>query len=203
MNLHELEKLGSYWINSWFNIFDIDNFSVCVCVCVCVCVTGHQSLECVQIMRWWTSNIVQWPIRNLGYVTYCYTAIIDPTHPLPLPPNILPGEADPSWPKTPSTNVHILSTQDHLNTRASPVSVPEYRYVCASYSPVSTSNPPTHPLPCHRHTCRIPVAATTLPLPQYILTSTSAVSLLPPVSTKDPPPPLVTRPPRAYHKYRP
>ena len=38
------------------------------CVCVCVCVTGHQSLECVWIMSWWSSNLLQWPIRNLGSI---------------------------------------------------------------------------------------------------------------------------------------
>ena len=35
---------------------------------VCVCVTGYQSLECVQIMRWWSSNLGQRPLWNLGSV---------------------------------------------------------------------------------------------------------------------------------------
>ena len=28
-----------------------------LCVCVCVCVNGHESVECVQNMRWWSSNL--------------------------------------------------------------------------------------------------------------------------------------------------
>ena len=32
---------------------------VCVCMCLCVCVTDHWSVECVQIMRWWSSNLRQ------------------------------------------------------------------------------------------------------------------------------------------------
>ena len=26
---------------------------------LCVCVAGHQSVDCVQIMRWWSSNLGQ------------------------------------------------------------------------------------------------------------------------------------------------
>ena len=29
--------------------------------CLCVCVAKHQPVECVQIMRWWSSNLRNWP----------------------------------------------------------------------------------------------------------------------------------------------
>ena len=46
------------------------------CLCVCVCVTVRQSVECVQIMRCCSSNLGQWPLRNLGYVSYCYVIFL-------------------------------------------------------------------------------------------------------------------------------
>ena len=38
-------------------------------------VSGHQPVECVQNMRWWSSNLRQWPLLNLGSVAYCYLLV--------------------------------------------------------------------------------------------------------------------------------
>ena len=97
----------------------------------CVCVTGHQSVECVQIMEWWSSNLGQWPLPNLVSVAYYYVFILF----LPRPPfpssDVLPGgEAPTSCPNKPSTNVRIISTQYHPPTWESTVSVPAYHLKC-------------------------------------------------------------------------
>ena len=42
--------------------------------CISVCVTGHWSVRYIWIMRWWCSNLGQWPLQNLGSVDYCYIA---------------------------------------------------------------------------------------------------------------------------------
>ena len=44
-----------------------------------MCVTSHQSVECVQIMRWLSSNLGEWPLWNLGSVAYCYVLYL--SHP--------------------------------------------------------------------------------------------------------------------------
>ena len=114
---------------------------------MCVCVTGHRSVECVQNMRWWISNLRQWPLWNLGSVYYCYIAILDPTCTLLLISDVLPGEAYPSYPDTPFINIRLVFAQDHPLTWESPISVPEYWYSHASPSPVAACNPPLPPLP--------------------------------------------------------
>ena len=46
----------------------------------CVCVSGNQPVECVQIMRRWSSNLGQGPLKSLGSVTNCYI-LVYLTHP--------------------------------------------------------------------------------------------------------------------------
>ena len=83
---------------------------------LCVCVTGHQSVDCVRIMRWWISNFRQLPLPHLVSVAYCYIAILDPPRP-PFPlSDVLTGGGAPSWPNTPSTDVLLVSAQDHPPT---------------------------------------------------------------------------------------
>ena len=56
-----------------------------------MCVTGHQYVGCVQIMRWWSYNSRQWPLRNLGSVAYCNIFIlVTPRPPLPLSDVVTP-----------------------------------------------------------------------------------------------------------------
>ena len=40
---------------------------------MCGCVTGHRLVEYVQIIRWWSSNLGQWPLQNLGSVAMLNT----------------------------------------------------------------------------------------------------------------------------------
>ena len=42
---------------------------------MCVCVSSHQTVECVQIMRWWSSNLIQGRLRSLGSVANCYVLV--------------------------------------------------------------------------------------------------------------------------------
>ena len=68
---------------------------------MCVCATGHSSMVYVQIRMWWSSNLGQKPLHNLGSVDYCYAYILEPPHLLFPPSNVLLGVAYPSCPKTP------------------------------------------------------------------------------------------------------
>ena len=108
--------------------------------------TGHRTVGYVQIMRWWSSNLRQRPLQNLGSVAYCYIFSIDLPFPLFLPSDALTGGAAPSCPETPSTNVRIFSAQNHPPTWASPVSFPAYQFSrplpYPSLSVLSPSNPP-------------------------------------------------------------
>ena len=67
----------------------------------CVCVTGHQSVECVQIMRWWISNLRKLLLHNLGSVASCYVFILVLPHPPFLPSNFLTRGSAPYRPNTP------------------------------------------------------------------------------------------------------
>ena len=74
----ESKKLRQYiWFDStivfWSNQIQEFNSSHIIILCVCVCVTGHRSVEYVQIMRWWSSNLGQWPLQNLGSVDMLIT----------------------------------------------------------------------------------------------------------------------------------
>ena len=101
---------------------------------ICVCVTGHLYVDCVQIIMRCISNLRQWPLWNLGFIAYFYIAILDPPRPLLLRSDVLLGGISPYFPDTISTDVYIVSTQDHLPIWASPVSVPSYkRVVCLLY----------------------------------------------------------------------
>ena len=95
---------------------------------MCVCITGHWSVECIWIMRRWSSNLGNLPLWNLGSVTYCYIAILDPPHPLLSTSDLLSGVSAPSYPDIPSNNVSLVSAQNNPPTRASPISIPEYWY---------------------------------------------------------------------------
>ena len=72
-----------------------------ICVCACVCVTGNQSMECFQIMRWWSSNLEQWTLWKLVYVVYWYIFILVPSHPPFTPHDVLPGGGRPLLPQHP------------------------------------------------------------------------------------------------------
>ena len=76
---------------------------VCMCVCVSVgaCVAGHQSMDCVQIIRWWSSNLGKRPLRNLRYVTNCYIFILVPLYPSFLLTDALLGGVTPLLPRQP------------------------------------------------------------------------------------------------------
>ena len=50
-------------------------------LCVCVFVVGHQTAECVLIMRWWSSKLGQWPLQNLGSVANYYVLFTCPAPP--------------------------------------------------------------------------------------------------------------------------
>ena len=50
---------------------------------------------------------------DLGSVYYCYIANIEPPLPLLPPPDVLPGGAALSCPDTPSTDIRLVSAQDH------------------------------------------------------------------------------------------
>ena len=67
--------------------------------CKYVCVPVNQYVECFVIMRWWISNLGQWPLQNLGSVTYCYVSILELTHPLLLLSDLLPGGGCPLLPR--------------------------------------------------------------------------------------------------------
>ena len=60
-----------------FSLIPVHCLSICVCVCVCVyvCVAGHQPVECVQIMRWWISNLGHGPLWSLDSVINCYILV--------------------------------------------------------------------------------------------------------------------------------
>ena len=48
------------WFLTWR--FKHARNSVRACTCVCVCIPGHECVKYVQIMRWWCSNLGQWPL---------------------------------------------------------------------------------------------------------------------------------------------
>ena len=140
-------------------------------LCVCVCADGHQPVDCVQIMRWWISNLGQGLLRSLGSVDNCYIHVYLFTWPDPptLPTSWflsgVRGRASPLFPETPTTNVsshsiifpHCINLSPSHNTDASHHD-PTPRFL--------SSPPPTLPRSCHAY--RIPVAAAPLPLPKSI-----------------------------------
>ena len=81
-----------------------------------VCVTGYRSMGYVWIMRWCISNLVQWPLRNLVSVAYCYIFILDPPHPLFPTSDFLLEESATSFPDTSSIEARRVSAQYHLPT---------------------------------------------------------------------------------------
>ena len=119
---------------------------VCVCVCVCLCVTNHQSMGCVQIMRWWSSNLGQCPLRNLGSIAYCYLFILVQSCLPFLPYNVLPGGSSPFCPNTSSTDVRRVSAHDHPPTWASSISIPAYQCSMPRPYPLLSVTPPSDPL---------------------------------------------------------
>ena len=117
---------------------------------MCVfCVAGYRSVECVRIMRWWSSNFVQWTLQNLGSVDYSHIAILEP--PCFSSRRLIyfrGGDLPPSLSSPPPTSVfylyriiHLpgrhLSPSHHTNT---PVPLPD-----PSLSVTSPSSPPSLP----------------------------------------------------------
>ena len=153
-------------------------------VCVCVCVAGHQPAECVQIMRWWISNLGQGPLRSIKSVAnfYVFVYLTRPSLSSRFLISFLGGAA-PTGPDTPTTDVsphriirppgrHLSLSQNTDASRHDP-------------TPCCPCSPPPN-LPCYRHTCRIPVTTITLPLPKSLPPWPSAGSLLPSASTMAP-----------------
>ena len=124
----------------------------------CVGVAGHQTVYCVQIMRWWSSILLQRPLQNLGSIYNCYVFVYLTRPALSSCLLISFRGSSPSLPNTPHHG--RVSTQDHTPTWASPVSVPEYQCLPPhSYSALSVLPPsdPSSLLPhlpdsCHRRT---------------------------------------------------
>ena len=132
-----------------------------------------------------------------GYIDYFYIAyLLNPSHPFFLPSDVRPGDAYHSCPATPVINFRPVSARDHPPTRASPVSVPEYRKTFAHLPltyPFQSLTPPPLPLPLHKF--RIPVATAPFLPPKSLLTWNSVIVQLPHFVTMAPgaPPPLVAR----------
>ena len=97
----------------------------------------------VRVVRWWSSNLGQLPLQNLGSVAYCYVFILYPPRPHFPPSNVLPEGVAPSCLDTPSTGVRHVSTQDHMPE--SPVSVPEYLCFWPLPYPSISVLPPSDP----------------------------------------------------------
>ena len=105
--------------------------------CNSVCVTGHWYVRYVWIMRWWCSNLIQWPLRNLGSIAYCYIAYFW-TCPPPPPDDWCPYRKSSHYCFTsPSTNNLPVTAWDRPPTQASPVSVSAYREHLAAPSTVA------------------------------------------------------------------
>ena len=113
---------------------------------MCVCVIGHRYVGYFRIMRWWSSNLGQWPLHNLGSVAYCYLFILDPPRPVFPPSNVLLGGGRTLLPQYPSTDVHRFSAQYHPPNLVSPVSVPVYRCSWPSPYPFLSVLSPSNPL---------------------------------------------------------
>ena len=61
------------------NLFGV-SFIYSLQLCVYVCLAGHQPVECVQIMGWWSSNLRQGSLCCLVSVGNCYV-LFYLTHP--------------------------------------------------------------------------------------------------------------------------
>ena len=84
---------------------------------------------------------------DLGSVANFYVAVLLSTAPPFLPAAWCPpGGATRSCPFPIFIGDHIVPTQDHLTTRASPISVPAYQFPSPPESESATSSPPL-PLP--------------------------------------------------------
>ena len=149
---------------------------------MCVCVTGHRYVSYVRFMRWWSSNLGQKPLHNLGNVAYCCVFILDPPRPLFPPSNVLLGGEDPSCPDTPSSGVNRLSSQIIRPTERH-LSLSQYTGVpglaLTLFCPCSP--PPTLSFSCHAF--RIPAALAPLSPTKSFLLCPSDDCQLPPVST--------------------
>ena len=146
---------------------------------VCVCVSGYQSVECIQIMMWWSSNLGKWTLRHLGYVAYCYTFILVPPRLSFLPPDVLTEGASPSSlkPPPPTSGVDLQRIFPSPGCHLSPS---QHTYVpCLSFILRYTWSPPPT-LPLSGHAYQIPVTYATFPLPKSLLPWPSEDSLLPP-----------------------
>ena len=92
---------------------------MCIWLWVCVCVAGHQTVECIQIIRWWSSNLRKVPLRSLGSFANCYLLVYFNRHSHSSHPLIyFKGGGTPLLPWHP--HHRCVSAQDH-----------DYEYVCA------------------------------------------------------------------------
>ena len=120
-------------------------------VCACAYVTGHRFGEYAQIMRWWSSNIGQKPLRNLGSVNYCYIAILDPLRPLLPSSDVFPGGVSPLLLQHP---LHRLLSCLHTGLSTQPgvtylrpriPKIPCLSLTCLCQSPPPPPTPPRLP----------------------------------------------------------
>ena len=191
-----------YWIQ-FFRIFNyfLMFYLPSTIAHLLLCVTGHQFVECAQIMMWWSSNLGQWLLRNLGYVAYCYVFILVLTLPPFLLSNVILGGNTPNAltppPPTSVVSPHriILPTGRHL--------YPSHHANVPWLSPTLFC-PCSPPLTLHhsRYACLIPVADPPLPLLKSLLPQTSSASPLPPASTTAPRVSPLPHTPSLYHKRR-
>ena len=151
---------------------------------VCVCVTVHKTVECVQIMRWWSSNLVQGILRRLGSVAngYVLVYLTRPSHSSRLLVSFQGGHPPPAPTKN-NTNMspHRIILPHGINMS------PSQHTDASHHDP--TPRCPWYPPPTltrSRHAYRIPVAAAPLLLPKLLPLWPSYVTLLPSESTTAP-----------------
>ena len=92
-----------------------------------MCFLGHRSVACVQMMRWWSSNLRQWPLRNLGSVailnTYSRPSFPTCLNRFCIVPGFLPHSPPPPT-SSRSSSYHLsVTTAPHLLFRCGTPSI--------------------------------------------------------------------------------
>ena len=160
---------------------------VCAFVYLCVCVCNRPTVRGVctkyEVVDYQPRTVTPLKPRLHWLLLHSY---FWPSLPLLLKSNGIAGGTTTTCPDNPSTDVRLVSSQYHMTTRESPVSVSAYRYSCESPSPFTVSNP-LHPyLTRPHHVFKIPVAAAPLMPSKSLLTWPYDVSPLLTVSTTAP-----------------
>ena len=87
-------------------------------MCVFVCVAGHQYVWYVQIMRWWSSNLVQLPLRTYALELMLTLIISLPSHlfqqcygsPFLTPPGPISYRPPIFYPLTPRLSIFVTAS---------------------------------------------------------------------------------------------